>query len=584
MVRSHAFNRVVVGAGTAVAVAASMVAFGASPSVSAPAEDCAVAYPVADLTEGQAVTGLTVSKGTTPEPFTGEYIGVISDGIAAGIDMVMVRLTSSEIDRVGGIWAGMSGSPVYAADGRLIGAVAYGLAGTTPVAGVTPFEEMSEYVDATIAPRIRVSAKTAAKIAARTEVSATEASSGFRQLPILASVTGVKADRLASSAGDRKYLKAGVRSAGSLSGPSAPTADSVVAGGNLGAAFSWGDIVAGGVGTATSVCNGKVVGFGHPMDFVGKTTAALLPASAVYIQEDRTDVPFKVANFGPPVGTISQDRLTGISGSFGDTPKAFRVTDDLTYGSRQRTGSSEVSVKDYAAAVTFYQQVASHDSVIRAASPGSEVRSWTFAGKDANGAPFSLALRNRYTSDYDIAYEVPWEVADQVYVLSGLKGVSLDSVDITSTVTDDVTTYRAKRVQQYRSGKWQTVSSERPIYGRPGTYVSLRTVLTSEGGVRYLSNKVKLPKAAKGKKGIYAVAGLSDEPIDEEDFEEVEGEEIEYPEGDLPSVLAYYRKQPSSDQLTGSLRINGQALRFKTNPADKVIYGSVRVPVRVAWR
>ena len=36
-----------------------------------------------------------------------------------GVDMIMMRLTSAEIDRVGGIWAGMSGSPVYAADGRL---------------------------------------------------------------------------------------------------------------------------------------------------------------------------------------------------------------------------------------------------------------------------------------------------------------------------------------------------------------------------------------------------------------------------------------------------------------------------------
>ncbi|HYF72274.1 MAG TPA: hypothetical protein VD864_05610, partial [Nocardioides sp.] len=92
-----------------------------------PAGDCATPYPVADLVDEQPVTGLTVSRGTTPEGFTGEVIGVLDDGVAPGVDMVMVRLTSPEIDRVG-IWQGMSGSPVYAADGRLIGAVAYGLA------------------------------------------------------------------------------------------------------------------------------------------------------------------------------------------------------------------------------------------------------------------------------------------------------------------------------------------------------------------------------------------------------------------------------------------------------------------------
>ena len=102
--------------------------------------DCTAPYPISDVTAGQAVHGLTVTQGTTPSPFTGDGLGVLKDGIIPGIDLVMVRLDSTEIQRVGGIWQGMSGSPVYAADGRLIGAVAYGFAaGPSPVAGVTPF-------------------------------------------------------------------------------------------------------------------------------------------------------------------------------------------------------------------------------------------------------------------------------------------------------------------------------------------------------------------------------------------------------------------------------------------------------------
>src|SRR5262245_58408175 len=118
--------------------------------------DCTPAYPVAQLAPGLAVTGKTVSQGVTPDDFSGEVLGVLQGGIAPGIDMIMVRLTSPEIDRVGGIWAGMSGSPVYADiddgdpatnDLHLIGAVAYGLsAGPSPVAGVTPFEQMDDYL------------------------------------------------------------------------------------------------------------------------------------------------------------------------------------------------------------------------------------------------------------------------------------------------------------------------------------------------------------------------------------------------------------------------------------------------------
>ena len=51
------------------------------------------------------VTGLTVTSGTTPEPFTGKVLGVLQDGIAPDLDMVMVQLVAptrprSTVDRV----------------------------------------------------------------------------------------------------------------------------------------------------------------------------------------------------------------------------------------------------------------------------------------------------------------------------------------------------------------------------------------------------------------------------------------------------------------------------------------------------
>lgn len=76
------------------------------------AGDCAVPFPIAELTAGQAVTGLTVHQGTSPSSFSGTVVGVLKDAIAPGLDVVLARLSSPEIDRVGGIWKGMSGSPV----------------------------------------------------------------------------------------------------------------------------------------------------------------------------------------------------------------------------------------------------------------------------------------------------------------------------------------------------------------------------------------------------------------------------------------------------------------------------------------
>src|SRR4051812_29784816 len=62
-----------------------------SASLATASGDCAVAYPIAELTSGQLVHGATVTQGVTPTAFTGEVLGVLKDGVLPGIDMVMAR-------------------------------------------------------------------------------------------------------------------------------------------------------------------------------------------------------------------------------------------------------------------------------------------------------------------------------------------------------------------------------------------------------------------------------------------------------------------------------------------------------------
>src|SRR6185312_5852846 len=95
--------------------------------------------------------------------------------------MIMADLDSPALTRAGGVWAGMSGSPVYTADGRLIGSVSYGLAASSPIAGITP---------AAAKAKIKVSATTARRIAKTGDVSAAVADDGFVQLKVPVSVSG----------------------------------------------------------------------------------------------------------------------------------------------------------------------------------------------------------------------------------------------------------------------------------------------------------------------------------------------------------------------------------------------------------
>jgi hypothetical protein len=509
------------GRALASVTAAMGLCLGAASVVSAPAQsaepagDCADKVPVR-VAKGDPVTGLTVtgvSSSTTPEQFTGEVLGVLDDGIAPGLDMVMMRLSSPEIDRVGGIWAGMSGSPVYGPDGELVGAVAYGLSfGPSPVAGVTPFVDMASYLGSARTTRVDVGARAARVIAQNSDVTTAQAAQGFAQLPMPTGVSGVGQRRLeqaSEQAADHRWVPTATYRMGAAAAPGSAAAgpETIVAGGNLAATVSYGDITQGGVGTATSVCNGKVVGFGHPMTFSGKTTLALHPADALYIQDDPTLSPYKVANLGAPAGTITDDHLAGITGTFGALPATALVSSTASYSGRSRTGTSHVSLPRAAASTTFFQLVGNQDRVLDSVGPGSSVLSWTIKGTEEGVGPFTLSVADRYASDFDISFESAFDIADFVFSLSTIEGVDVDSVEMSSAIEDDSSTWEIGRVEQRRAGAWHAVNRRHPAVARAGHELRLRAVLISGKDTTTAPLSLAIPRKAAGREAELLVLG-----------------------------------------------------------------------------
>ncbi len=231
------------------------------------AAPCPPAAPLSDLraaTAGGATvpaSGLTVSRGTVPEPFEVEVLGVLDDGIAPGVDLIVVEADSPAIDRARGIWAGMSGSPVHDRQGRLIGAVAYGFtAGPSKIGGVTPAEDMLRLLDAgtaraaAITPRrrVRLPAALRREVAAQAGVSARAAAAGLERLPIPLGVSGLRAQRLQAFAEELTGGDAPVIAHRASAGPARTEGPgAIVPGGNFAAALSTGDVSVAGVGTAT---------------------------------------------------------------------------------------------------------------------------------------------------------------------------------------------------------------------------------------------------------------------------------------------------------------------------------------------
>ncbi len=591
---------------TAVAATGLGAGLAAAPAAgSAATAECPLAYPVSSVTKGQQVTGRTVTSGTEPTGFTGEVVGVIRDGIAPGLDMVMARLSSPEIDRVGGIWQGMSGSPVYAADGRLVGAVAYGLAwGPSPVAGITPAEEMYRLLDdaptgAGSARTLRAAAerdavdvppRLLARVAEAGAVSTDQAGQGMRRLPVPFGISGMLDDKRLAQA-KKAFGLSGVRvhQSGATSASAAPVG--IVAGGNLAASVSYGDLSTIGVGTATAVCGDQVLAFGHPMMFTGPSRMSLHGADALYVQEDSLGAPFKVANAGAPIGSITQDRLAGLFGLQGAdaVPDTAQVTSYVEVpGEWSRTGTTWVSVPDAVPDMAAFHVLADQDRVFDAYGQGSARASWTVTGTRAGGRPFTFTRQDRFASEYDISFETIWDLYDQLAQLrfNDIEDVTLDRISTTSTMERAYRAYTIRKVRVLDRGRWHQLRTDRPLVLRGGTVKRFRVLLSSPDlGAERVRVSLPVPARIGHKSGYLEIVGGNSYWGSENYFEEefyLGGEETG-PET-FEGLLHQLRTAPRNDQVLANLtlyrRTGTPMQRMGRTGTPAVVNGMVGVEVQ----
>ena len=404
-------------------------------------------------------------------------------------------------------------------------------------------------------------------------------------------VSGVSGQRLARAekAGLRKqhkWLQADTYKMGAAAAAGqGPGADTIVAGGNIAASMSYGDVTAAGVGTATSVCEDRVVGFGHPMTYSGDgSTLSLHPADALYIQEESLGAPFKMANLGAPVGTITDDHTTGITGFFGALPTTTEVTSEVGYAGRSRTGSTQVSVQDFLPDTAFYQNLLNHDAVIDGAVEGSELQTWRIAGNQ-NGTPFEFGSQNRYASDSDITWASAWQVADIAWRIGSdsrrhdhghRPRLRRDPGQLDLPADAD----RAAQRRRLDQGRRQVVAGHRQ--GRPARCACARSCRTAPH-TKVVPFGVDIPAKSLGSMGRMYVSGGE---TDEFSYFEDEFFFVEQAPDSVASIKKMLASQVRNDQLSIVLALEGRRsskiLRSKSEPQEKVVGGTKRVTVIVA--
>ncbi len=304
--------------------------------------------PVGEIKEGMKGYGLTVFKGTEPERFDVEVIGVLHH-FRPGEELIVIKTPNPRLDVVKTV-RGMSGSPIFL-DGRLAGAYAYSLSQfeTEPVAGVTPIDLMLTEMRRPVPPGFWPLEGAAPLPAARRAPVATapaphasltrfEGAPGTYDLQAHAQQLATRMGTAPGQGGTREMIPAstplmlagvGDRAAeafrklveplgldplqgggGSANDPTAPA--HFVNGGGLGVELARGDVSAMGLGTATYADGaGRVAGFGHPMLNGGDEAIPTCIGRVLWINASAA-ASHKVGECARPVGTLVQDRQTAI--------------------------------------------------------------------------------------------------------------------------------------------------------------------------------------------------------------------------------------------------------------------------------
>jgi hypothetical protein len=120
--------------------------------------------------------------------------------------------------------------------------------------------------------------------------------------------------------------------------PQGGTGSGLQPGDAVSVALTTGDISLAGTGTVSRVDGNRIVAFGHPMLGLGDVQFPMCSAEIVAILPS-SQQSVKLANVGPVIGCISQDRLSAVSGTLGAGPEMTDV--EVISG---RTGAAQRTI------------------------------------------------------------------------------------------------------------------------------------------------------------------------------------------------------------------------------------------------
>ena len=459
-------------------------------------------FPLEDIRPGMRGVAWTVFEGTEPEKVEVEILGVLPGFMGPRQSAIIARLSGPKIERTN-VFGGMSGSPVYI-DGRLVGAISFNFPfGKEPIGGITPIKQMIEIFERNSAGTDR-SAPQEPRSVSFTQLASTEwkpnfpkpvvtgaplvapVSAGSPLLPLLGQqfapiatpvvFGGISQEALAQFTpqliASGLMPVAGVGGAASITPMGKITDKTLAPGTSISVQLVRGDYSIAASGTVTFRDGNRIYAFGHPFLSLGSSEMPMTEASVVTVISNANS-PFKLTVPGQMVGSISQDRATGIYGQLGEAPRMIPVRVQLrTSRDRVETFNYEVANDTFLTPLllnlTIYNTIASTER-------GLGNSTISLKGQINVKGHGAVKIERRFSAT-NAAQLAAGSVAVPMQALfsSGFENVEIGGITLDISSTDDKYTGTLERVSLDRSE------------ARRGETVEVQAFVRTESGKQFV--------------------------------------------------------------------------------------------------
>jgi hypothetical protein len=271
--------------------------------------------PVDHVQPGMQGYAYTIFAGDQVEKFDLEVIGVMPNFLGPKQSIILVQLKGPKVEHTG-VVAGMSGSPVYI-DGKLAGALSLklGIFTKEPIAGVTPIADVLAGGGSTSASAGNLLQGPVSNELARNAGLQGGAELHSIETPLVFSGFQPAAiEKFASQLGGLGFVAA---QGGTT--PARPDDGKLAPGDMAGMVLVQGDVSINSACTVTAIQGDKVFLCGHPFLNLGDVQLPMA-RSRVLTTLSSELASTKIVNVGGPIGTITGDHLTAVTGKLGASP------------------------------------------------------------------------------------------------------------------------------------------------------------------------------------------------------------------------------------------------------------------------